>query len=90
MEFNAYGIAIVPLIIVLVALAVRLGLNRKYAPVAALALGVAAGFIYLAPGEPKKAILYGIVAGLSAVGLYSGVKNVGQGLTESAEEDAGG
>lgn len=87
MEFTAYDIAIIPLIIALVALIVRLGFPKKYAPVIALALGIAAGFVYLAPGEPKKAVLYGIVAGLTAVGLYSGVKNVGQGI---AGEGSGG
>lgn len=85
MEFTAYGIAIIPLIIALVALIVRLGFPKKYAPLPALALGIAAGFVYLAPGEPKKAVLYGIVAGLAAVGLYSGVKNIGQGIAGIAE-----
>jgi L-lactate permease len=84
MEFTAYDIAIIPLIIALVGLIVKMGFPRKYAPVVALALGIAAGFFYLAPGEPKKAVLYGIVVGLSAVGLYSGVKNVGQGIAEGS------
>ena len=73
---------IIAVIIGLAELLKKVGINSKYIPIADLILGVVAGFIYLYPGEPKMAVLYGIIAGLSAAGLYSGVKNVSQGLSK--------
>ena len=75
MDFQIYDIAIVPVILALVQLAKQAGLTNRFAPVVSLLLGIAAGFVYLAPGDPAKAVFVGIVMGLSAVGLFSGAKN---------------
>jgi hypothetical protein len=83
MNFTVYNIALIPVIIALVGLAKRLGLNQKFAPIVAVVLGLAAGFVYLAPGDSAKAVLLGLVAGLSATGLYSGVKNVKEGIEDN-------
>ena len=80
MEFTVYDIAVPAVIIGLVELLKRLGFPQKFAPVVAVVLGVVAGFVYLAPGDPKKAFLLGIALGLFCVGLYSGTKNVAEGL----------
>lgn len=58
----------------------RLGLNAKFVPVLNVALGVVAGIVYMNPGDIKAGVLSGIIVGLSASGLYSGVKNVTAGL----------
>lgn len=61
----------------LVEAAKRFGkLPNQFAPVLAIVLGIAAGVFYLSPGDLKQGILSGIVLGLTAVGLYSGSKNV--------------
>jgi ABC-type amino acid transport system permease subunit len=73
---------IIGVIIALAELLKKVGINPKYIPVADLILGIAAGFVYLYPGDPKMAVLYGIIAGLSAAGLYSGIKNVSQGVSK--------
>lgn len=78
MEFQAYDIALVPIIIALVGIIAKAGLNVRFQPAVALALGLAGGFIYIAPDDPKQAVLVGIVMGLSAIGAYSGVKNTVQ------------
>ncbi|NDI35669.1 hypothetical protein [Chengkuizengella sediminis] len=78
MDFQAYDIAIVPIILALVQLAKQLGLGTKLQPVVSLALGIVAGIFYIAPDDPKQAILIGIVMGLAASGLWSGVKNTFQ------------
>ncbi|HPU01153.1 MAG: hypothetical protein GX890_08065 [Firmicutes bacterium] len=74
-QLTVYGIALVPVIIGLAELLKRFGLPTRLIPLAALALGQFFAFFYLAPGEPKKAIFFGTVLGLSAIGLFSGAKN---------------
>lgn len=74
-QLTAYGIALVPVIIGLSELLKRFGLPNRFIPLAALAMGLFFSFFYLAPDDPKKAILFGTVLGLSAVGLFSGTKN---------------
>lgn len=75
MDFTVYGIALVPVIIALVGVINKLGVPSRYLPAAAIVLGLLGGIFYLAPGDPKKGILIGIVMGLTSVGAYSGVKN---------------
>lgn len=58
----------------LVELAKTIGLPVEFAPLASLVIGLAAGIIYTTGTLPEQ-ILYGIVIGLSACGLYSGTKN---------------
>jgi hypothetical protein len=78
MEFQAYDIALVPIIIALIASARTAGLPARWAPLAAIVLGLVSGFVYLAPDDPKKAVLTGIVMGLSSIGAWSGAKNTVQ------------
>ena len=85
MDFQVYDIAIVPLIVGMVALATGLGLPKKFAPVVAVALGVAVGIFYVAPGDVLQGVLAGTALGLSSVGLYSGAKNTAQGLKDGSE-----
>ena len=85
MEFAAYDIAIVPVIVALVALFGKAGVPERFRPILAVGLGLAAGFIYISPNDPKQAVLVGIVMGLSAIGAYSGVKNTIQKRTDEDE-----
>ena len=75
MEFQAYDIALIPLIVALVGIIQRFGVGPQLLPAVALVLGLAFGFIYVAPEDPRQAVLVGLMMGLSAVGAYSGVKN---------------
>jgi len=74
-QLTAYGVALIPIIVGLSELLKRFGLPNRFVPIAALAMGLFFSFFYLAPGEPKRAILFGAVLGLSAIGLFSGTKN---------------
>lgn len=75
MEYSAYGIALLPIIVALVKLADMLKVPRRWLPLVSVVLGVLAGMFYLAPGNLKEGILVGIWLGLGAVGLHSGSKN---------------
>ena len=68
--------AMVGLIMALVEAAKRTGMPARFAPLLALVLGIGAGVFFIAPGDYAQGILFGIALGLSAVGLYSGTKNV--------------
>jgi len=78
MDFTVYDIAIVPLIIALVEVFKRFGMPKQTLPPLAIIFGVVAGIVYIAPDDLPQAILVGLVMGLSAVGLFSGVKNSGE------------
>lgn len=77
---NPYDAALLPAILGIVEVAKRMGLSSKWAPVASVALGLVAGYFYIAPGQPLQAALSGISMGLAAVGLWSGPKNTVEGL----------
>ncbi|WP_274366204.1 hypothetical protein [Paenibacillus thermotolerans] len=78
MEFQAYDVALVPLIVSVVAVVRAAGVPSRWLPLVAVVLGLVAGFVYIAPSDPRKAILSGVVMGLSSVGAWSGVKNTVQ------------
>ncbi|WP_199620656.1 hypothetical protein [Paenibacillus alkalitolerans] len=80
MEFQAYDIALVPIIVGLVGVARTAGLPARWLPLLAVVLGLVSGFVYIAPDEPQKAVLSGVVMGLSAIGAWSGTKNTIQSL----------
>lgn len=74
---NISEIALVPIVNGLVEMAKNMGLPKKYAAPAALALGIllqlgVAGTL----GFSLDAVLQGAVIGLSASGLYSGSKAI--------------
>lgn len=78
-NFVLYGIAVAPLIVALVELAKRsTGVCARHAPLLALALGV--GFAVAAKldrpefGTWLEVVILGLMAGLSASGMYSGVR----------------
>lgn len=73
------GIPIVPVIIGISEILKNLGFNAKFVPVVNLILGLMAG-ILLNLDDIKKGIVIGLAVGLSASGLYSGVKNVHEGI----------
>lgn len=72
-------VAQVALIMALAQVAKKLGLKAKWIPLLDLGLGIVAGLtIYTlqAGYSPIEGIVVGIACGLSACGLFSGVKNV--------------
>ncbi len=75
MEFQAYDVALVPLIVSLVSVLRVAGLPARWLPLTAILLGLTAGFVYMAPDDPKQAVLAGVVMGTAAIGAYSGCKN---------------
>lgn len=78
-------VAQVAIIMALAELVKRLGLDKRFIPLVDLALGVLSGIliyvIYLGM-HPIEGIVIGTALGLSACGLFSGVKNVSEKIKE--------
>ena len=72
MDISLIDLALVPVVVGLVQVAKKAGLASKYAPVAAVALGIAGVWVIQQDVE----WISGIVIGLSASGLWSGSKAV--------------
>lgn len=84
----ASGPVIVAVITAVVQILRGFGLRSKYAPVVAALLGLLAAYAYDANYDMKwesfQMVLTGLTWGLTSVGLYSGFKNVSQGVSQGA------
>jgi hypothetical protein len=65
---------IVPVIIGLVEVAKLTGLPSRFAPLTSVILGVVIHVALLATAGVPTAAFFGLVSGLTAAGLYSGIK----------------
>ena len=75
-----YGV-LVAVVIGLVEVAKRIGVPEKFAPVFSVILGLGLSFLgFVANPDLVSTIVGGIIIGLSAVGLYSGTKNIVEGI----------
>lgn len=79
-DVQIFGVSAVGAIIAVVTLAKESGFPTKYCPVLALVLGVAAGVFFVQPHDLQQGVVEGLALGLSAIGVYSGVKNVKEGV----------
>ena len=70
------GVAFIPVIVGIVEVLKKIGITEKLAPLISLILGVIFGILYASEGNYKQGVLLGIYFGLSASGLYSGVKEL--------------
>lgn len=76
MEYS--GIALIPLVIGLSEVMKKIGFNQKFIPIVNLVFGLVAGMVFINPGDIKAGVIQGLFIGLSASGLYSGVKNIAE------------
>ena len=74
-------LVLVPILIGILEAIKRSGFNSKFIPVLSIILGVLLGIVFTG-FEVKEGIMAGLYIGLSAVGLYSGVKSVTQGIKD--------
>lgn len=74
-EMSPYVTVIVPLIVGAVELAKGVGLQGRYAPLASVTLGMV--FVAMTNVSWQAALIQGLIAGLTASGIYSGTKAVG-------------
>lgn len=78
MDFDLItGGSAVLLIVAIIQIAKSFGMDTKYSPIVSVIIGVAASLALAYYGESMEfiAVARGLFVGLSAVGLYSGVKN---------------
>jgi hypothetical protein len=82
MNYDYNGIALIPIITILVDVIKKAGLPSNFAPLVSLVLGVVFGFIFDSSGDIKSAIVTGLIMGMSASGLYSGGKEASKGFNK--------
>lgn len=75
----------IALIMALAELVKKLGLDKRYIPLVDLGLGILSGVVIYTMYmnmHPVEGVVLGIALGLSACGLFSGVKNVSEKIKE--------
>ncbi|MGK0466029.1 hypothetical protein [Clostridium sp.] len=82
MNYDYKGIALIPIITILVDVIKKAGLPNNFAPLISLILGVVFGLIFENSGDVKTAIITGLIMGMSASGLYSEGKEASRGITK--------
>lgn len=85
MNFANYDItgavAVVPIILAIIQALKMIGMPNKYSPIASIGLGVIVGFIFRhETADLSQTILAGVTYGLSASGLYSGIKHTSNNI----------
>jgi hypothetical protein len=75
-------VGMVALIIALAEVAKNLGVNKKYIPLLDLVIGLIGSFFIYQDLTMVYRVLVGIALGLSACGLFSGVKNTYESFKE--------
>lgn len=75
-------VGMVALIIALAEVAKNLGIDKKYIPLIDLAIGLIGSFFIYQDLTIVYRVLVGIALGLSACGLFSGVKNTYESFKE--------
>ncbi len=82
MNYDYKGIAIIPIITMLVDVIKKAGLPKKFAPLTSTLLGVIFGVVFENNGDIKNGIITGLIMGMSASGLYSSGKEVSNSVRE--------
>lgn len=73
--YEAYEIALVPVVVGLVYVFRVAGVPARFLPLLSVLIGGVLGFVFVSQGDPRRGILAGIVIGLSAIGAWSGIRN---------------
>ena len=81
-----FSLIIIPIILGVVEVVKRAGFPVKYSPLISLVLGLIFGVIFI--DTLKEGIIVGLMAGLSATGLYSGSKNIREGSIEKMKKSS--
>lgn len=72
-------LVLIPILVGVLEAIKKTGFNSKFIPTLSILLGVLIGVVY-SGFDLKEGILAGVFIGLSAVGLYSGVKHTKIGI----------
>lgn len=77
---SAAAMGIVPVVMILTSLS-KSYIDSKWSPVVSLVLSLAASFFLVPAGSIQLDVVQGILLALTASGLYSGGKTVGNAIT---------
>lgn len=83
-DLGIFETTVIPAIIFVIWVVVNIGVPKKFAPVVALVLGVAAGILFV--GLSAEGVVAGLLLGAASVGFHSGTKNVFEGGKENVRK----
>lgn len=82
------AVAVIPIIVAVVQAIKMVGLPNKFSPIASLGVGILIAFLFRHESyDLSQTILAGVIYGLGASGLYSGVKTTAH-ATQKENTDA--
>ena len=82
-QLTVGAVAVVPVIVALVQALKMLNIPNKYSPILSIVVGVIVAFLFRHESQDMtQTILAGVLYGLSASGLYSGVKSTSETIKE--------
>ena len=74
MDYEVYGIILMPIIVGLLEVVKQLNINKKFIPLISVITSIILSIIFSPDGDYRKSLLIGLQLGLSSVGLYSSGK----------------
>lgn len=75
------AVAVIPIIVAIIQAIKMVGMPNKFSPIASLGVGIIIGFLFRHETQDlSQTILAGVIYGLGASGLYSGVKTTSSAI----------
>lgn len=77
----------IAIVTAIIELTKQINFPKKFSLILALILGLGFNILFVKDAEIAQIIMDGLIIGLSAVGLYSGPKNLVEGITHIREKE---
>jgi hypothetical protein len=82
------AVAVIPIIVAVIQAIKMVGMPNKFSPIASLAVGIIVAFLLRHETQDfSQTLLAGVIYGLGASGLYSGVKTTAHATTGANNND---
>lgn len=84
---EAMMLIVIAVVTAIIELTKQLNFPKKFSLILALILGLGFNILFVKDSDTAQVLINGLIIGLSAVGLYSGPKNVKEGVEKKIKEE---